>query len=233
MNEIIDYNKDNIIKNSLWVEDFLLQNLSNDGLEKELLKWAIVTPYVRIANKKNWVKLILKQNDFIGYSHKDGRLEIGVDEVPVNIKKQFWFNENVSDDFVKRYIFSHENGHHIMFYMFDNQSDFPKFSKLYYMCKKIRTTWKWLSELGSMSIYNWSNRDTAHEEDFVELLNKYCLNPKCLRSYLNFLVEWDKTILDQKGLFKISNKTADLLFDDISECVVTFLKKNNIVDRIK
>lgn len=208
--------------------------LNVSQIEDFLLYGTQVTPLIWFANKKNWVKLFLNKNTFHWYSNQDGRLELWIQEVPENIKVQFGLDKNIPDDFVKRYIFSHENNHHVLFYMFKNQNKFPHFANIYNNLKKIReSTWKWLSQLGNMSIYNSNQRQTAHEEDFVELLNKYCMDPKEFKQYLSFLVHWNKTQLSEKHLFRIPQELADWLYNTISECVAIFLKENWITDKIK
>lgn len=215
------------------VED-IFRTLNFDQVQLFLLNDTKVTPLVWEANKKNWVRLILNKDTFHWYSHQDGRIELWIKEVPENIKEEFGLNKNIPDDFAKRYIFSHENNHHVLFYMFNNQTKFPNFAKIYNNLKKIRqTTGKWLSQLWNMSIYNSQERQTAHEEDFVELLNRYCMNPQNFREYLNFLVNWNETILAKKNLFKIPQQLADWLYNSISECVAIFLKENGMIDKIK
>ena len=50
----------------------------------------------------------------------------------------FGLNKDSSDVELKRYIFSHENNHYVLWYMFKHQDKFPYFAKIYNKLKQIR-----------------------------------------------------------------------------------------------
>ena len=83
-----------------------------------------------------------------------------------------------------------------------------------------------------MKIYDSEIRQTAHDEDFVDLLNRYCMNPSDFRSYLDYLTNTDTNILAKKGLYKLQPASADLIFKWVSESVATFLKENGLITQI-
>ena len=225
----IQKNQINELKNKLY---------ETSETESLLLEWTIVTPHIWEANKKNGVKLILDKNTRQGYSenniHNNARIELGTKQVPNEIKVKWWLNINFSDADMKRYIFSHENAHHIIFYIADHEEKFPYFRKLYESLKKIREKNHGigLSQLGNMKIYDSEIRQTAHDEDFVDLLNRYCMNPSDFRSYLDYLTNTDTNILAKKGLYKLQPASADLIFKWVSESVATFLKENGLITQI-
>ena len=186
---------------------------------------------IKLENDKKDQKEIQKNQNNI---HNNARIELGTKQVPNEIKVKWWLNINFSDADMKRYIFSHENAHHIIFYIADHEEKFPYFRKLYESLKKIREKNHGigLSQLGNMKIYDSEIRQTAHDEDFVDLLNRYCMNPSDFRSYLDYLTNTDTNILAKKGLYKLQPASADLIFKWVSESVATFLKENGLITQI-
>lgn len=211
----------------------IFEILENDDLEQQLLEWLKLTPLIWKVNKNNWVELFINEWVWHWHSHKSWRIEIWDKPVPNSAKKAFWLPENTSWLTVKQYIFSHENNHHVLFYLYKHQDTIPEFAEIFNKLKYIReNTGKWLSELGSMGIYNSENRDTAHEEDFVELLNMYCIHPKRLKRHLDVLVNGNEEVLQQKWLQKIPEQFATWLFENIWVCVGKFLQENWVIDGI-
>ncbi len=234
MRETINHNLTN--NNTTTKNNILFDNLN---IEKKLLNFTTTTPLIREINKKNWIKLIIDKYTRHWYSKNNEKsITIGEQQTPKDIIKQMWLNENSEDDFVKNYIFSHENNHHVFWYMFNHQDKFPMYAKLHNLFKTIRENGEvWFSQLWSLKTnweffyYNrpdvdWNIINTSHEEDFVELLNKYCIKPQLLKDHLNFLVQWDEELLKQKGLKKISQPIADYLFEEISQCITNFVQEN-------
>lgn len=218
----------------------IFSSLENRELEDWLSKNQIVTPLVWEANKRNGVTLQKISEEIekerFWYSNKEEKIiQIHTKSVPRNMKKSWWLSENLPDDETKRYIFSHENAHHIVFYMADHQDKFPYFGRLYNILKTIReqNDGVGLSQMWNMDIYNSPTRKTAHDEDFVELLNRYCINPNNFKAYLDFLSNTDSRTLTNKGLFKLEPESAKWIFKAVSESVATFLKENNIINKIK
>jgi hypothetical protein len=211
-----------------------LETAHNLPTPEQLLQNTVVTKLVYEANKKSGVAMSWNPNTWTGYSTKEGLLQIGIQPVPQEVKNQ-WGITTLSDIETKRYIFSHENMHHVLWAVFEDENEFPEVRKLLNSFFTVRTrTSKGFSRLGNMELYNASNRNTAHEEDLVELMNIYCLNPDNLRKYLDWLVTTDKDILDEQDLFKISSQeVANIIFKQISLTVAKFLKMKGLITTIK
>jgi hypothetical protein len=104
--------------------------------------------------------------------------------------------------------------------MSNHRSKFPYLENLLTNLKTIRTQkGKGLSSIGSIAMYNSPERQTAHEEDFVELFNRYCIHPGDFKKYLNFLVRDDETLLAEQNLYRISQELADRLFKAVSQSI--------------
>ncbi len=233
MEKILLHNMSNKKKHQFYNEN-ILDILDLSSIERSLLEGTKLTPLVWKANKKNNVKLLLNNDSWQWYANMDGRIVVWKKEVPEDIKDKWGLDKNTPDVVVKQYIFSHENNHHVLFYMFNNQHFFPSFAKLYNKLKTIReVTGKWLSQLWNMKDYTSHIRQTAHEEDLVELFNMYCINPDNLKKYLEFLVKWNSELIVQKNLYQIDQNFADRIYSTISECIAIFLEKNWIVDTLK
>ena len=161
-------------------------------------------------------------------------MEIGTLPVPEEIKKS-WGISNFSDKETKTYIFSHENMHHVLWSVFDDPEEFPEIRKLLNSLSRLRGAMGiGLSRLGNMKLYDTEGRNTAHEEDVVELMNMYGINPQILKDYLSWLVTADKEVLDEQRLFKLnSQEIADAFFTQISMTIAKFLKKNGVISEIK
>lgn len=219
-------------------------------IEKNLLKNTKLTPLIRDINKNNWIKLDIKENERHWFSDKNSKLiTVWKQEIPEYIKQQ-WSMTNNSNEDIKSYIFSHENSHHMLWYMFEHQDKFPMFAKLYNKLKGFRENnlqhWKYigLSQIGSTKTWNgyfyynnwtdknWNITHTAHDEDLVELFNKYCINPKIFKKYLSYLVNTNKNSLNKQWLMQISQSLADWLYEDISNAIALFLKENWKVQQI-
>ena len=200
---------------------------------EKLLESTKVTRLVWEANKINGVRLTWNNNTWAGYSRKDGTLEIGTQPVPEEIKGS-WGILGLSDEKAMTYILSHENMHHVLWTAFDNPEEFPEIRSLLNSCVRLRgATGFGLSRLGNMKLYDTGGRNTAHEEDVVELMNMYGINPQNLRDYLSWLTTTKKEILDNNKLFKInSQEIADIFFTQISITVAKFLKRFGVISEI-
>ena len=197
---------------------------------EQLLEGTKVTKLVWEANKKNGVNVTWKNDTWVGYSKKDGTIEMGTQPVPEEIKDA-WGMSNLPDESVKTYILSHENMHHVLWATFDDEEEFPEIRKLLNSLSVLRNnTDTGMSRLGSMKLYDAEGRNTAHEEDVVELMNMYGIDPQNLKDYLNWLVTSDKQLLNQQRLFKLdSQETADAFLSQVSTTIEKFLKKNGVV----
>ncbi len=200
---------------------------------EQLLESTKVTKLVWEANKKNGVEISWKDNTWVGYSKKDGTLEMGMQPVPEEIKKS-WGISNFSDEEAKVYILSHENMHHVAWTAFDNPEEFPEIRQLLNSLSRLREhTGMGVSRLGNMKLYGPEGSNTAHEEDVIELMNMYGINPKNLKDYLTWLTTTDKHILDEQKLFKLNSpEISEAFFSQVSMTVAKFLKKSGIVSEI-
>ncbi len=81
-----------------------------------------------------------------------------------------------------------------------------------------------LSRLGNMDMYGTTGRNTAHEEDVIELMNMYGISPQNLRDYLTWLTDTDREALQAQRLFKIPSKeVADAIFNQVSATVNRYI----------
>ncbi len=201
--------------------------------EKKLLENLSITPVLWFINKRNWVKLILEENTWIWYSNLQNKyIKLGLQEFPVKNKKLFGFWEDVTNNLIKKHIFSHENCHFLAFHMYKNwnwkYNDFiTLFNKAYFIRKDFQL---WLSKLGNLWIYIHNN--TSHTEDVVELYNLYCYNPENLKNYLKYLTYTEENILKKEWLYKISINDANDIYNIISNTVKTYLQENGIISKI-
>lgn len=201
---------------------------------EKLLELSKVSKLIWEANKKDGIHIVWRTDIWHGYSNKTTKtIEIGKRPVP-NAIKQAWGISNLSDEAARTYVFSHENMHFILWEAFDNQEEFPEMKNLLNTISNIRKhTNLGLSRLGNMNIYDIENRNTAHEEDCVELMNIYGINPENLKNYLTWLTNTDIEILKEQALFKLpSQEIADIVFKQVSMTVAKFLQKKGIVTEI-
>ena len=211
----------------------LLRYTENPPTPEQLLESTKVTKLVWEANKRNGVEVLWKNDTWTGYSKKDGTLEIGTQPVPEEIKKA-WGISSFSDERARTYILSHENMHHVLWTTFDDPEEFPEIRKLLNSFSRLReATGTGLSRLGNMKLYDTEGSNTAHEEDVVELMNMYGIDPQNLKDYLKWLITTSKEVLDGQKLFKISSQEiADAFFSQVSMTIAKFLKKHGVISEI-
>lgn len=212
---------ENLYRPDIWA------NQDTAEFAKELLQGTRLSSTIWEINHRNGVDLVMKDGQWHGYTSKNGNIELGTQEVPNTAKTFFGFDKGVPDKLVKQYMLSHENMHHILFDIKDRAETYPGFQNLLNVARSAR----WhknvgLSKLGGHPLYGSNQRDTAHEEDIVELLNRYCINPNILKAHLQFLVDANQETLDKQGLLKINQQAADLLFMKVAEIVEQFLANN-------
>ena len=210
-----------------------LRNNENLPTPEQLLESTKVTKLVWEANKRNGVQVTWKDDTWTGYSKRDGTLEIGTQPVPEEIKKA-WGISSFSDERARTYILSHENMHHVLWAAFNDPDEFPEIRKLLNSLSRLReATGTGLSRLGNMSLYNSEGSNTAHEEDVVELMNMYGIDPQNQKDYLEWLITADKEVLGGQKLFKLgSQQMADAFFAQVSMTIAKFLKKNGVISEI-
>ncbi len=211
-----------------------INSKNSEILTTYLTDWFKVTPLVWNANKNNWVKIRL-QNWWVSKSDFDKKIiYLWTGKAPPEIKQILNFESEVPkdfiDEFVKKYIFSHENAHFIAWYLIDNLDRFTNFWELCKFVENLRKTWKAISRLWNIDFY--SDPKKKKEEDIVELINMYCINPKLLKSYLDSLVNWEDEFLEKDNLKRLDSRTANYIFEIISDSVSRFLLENKIIDEI-
>ncbi len=221
-----------IIKNQ-WLKSSLYSNLDFLAIEDYLTNWTKLTKLIREINKNNWIRLLFDTNTRISKAQNNEKsIILWLQKVPDHIKKQWWINEYADDSYMKKYVFSHENCHHIVFCMEDHQSEFSEYARLKRILKSSRNLWYGFSWLWSMEFYEttWQQR----VENCVELLNRYIMSPEDCKSYLHYLVNTDIDILKDKWLMSLQNTvTADKIFEIIGLCVWQLLQKYWKIDRIR
>lgn len=116
-------------------------------------------------------------------------------------------------------------------YISDNLKKFSNFDKLCEYVLKIRRNWKAISRLWNRSVY--SDYNLKKDEDIIELINLYCINPDLLKSHLDILVNWTDELLKKDNLQRLSSQVADFIFKTISDCVSKFLSENWVIKSIK
>lgn len=206
----------------------MAERFINEGFREltpeNLTEGFVYTLKVWEKNKKNGVQFFLNKENWHGYSHASGKIEIGTKEVPDDIKKYFALGEGVPDLEVKKHIFSHENMHHVIFDSFKDEERKVKILDTLDLISKIREKYgRGISRLGNMEIYK--TRKTSHEEDLVEMLNLYSQNPKKLEIYLNYLKNTDEQILTKNGQIKLNDLVENILYKNTEEILLDFLKK--------
>lgn len=192
---------------------------------EKLVEGTVYTKDIWKINKAKGVQFVYKDGEWTGYSHRDGIITLGSSPVPTEFKQNFNLAKDVPDIEVKKYMFSHENMHHVLF---DSEKSEIKNIMLEFLTRvnQIRqTTGDGLSRLGSISFYKEKN--TSHEEDVVEMLNLYSQNPKKLESYLEYLVNANPNDLRVNGQSRIGKQTAKLIFDYTEKLITSFLDRNN------
>lgn len=215
-------------------DDSLYERLNSKQIGELLSSSSVLTEAIWMIHQQRGVTLVMNNNAHHGYSHRSGIIEVGKENIPLQLKKSFGFSADFPELELKKYIFSHENCHHMLFYMDQHQEKFPHFIEILNLLKTIRQkTGSGVSHLGSLEIYNMHERETAHEEDFVELLNKFCISPKRCKQHLQFLVDTtNNEILHRSRLQKIPQNLADWLFDKIKVSVIQYCALHGITIHI-
>ncbi len=209
-----------------------MENINKERLPTldELTSDTVFTKDIWEINKRKGVTFEYKSNTWIGHASDTKTISLGKEIVPDEFKRNFNLSKDVPDTEVKKYMFSHENMHHILFDLkdLDNQSEEKKLASSFInMLKQIRdTSGVGISRLGSLDFYK--ARNTGHEEDMVELLNLYSLNPNKLEVYLNYLIETDNQILKDSGLAKISINTGLMFSNNVKNIITKFIERNKI-----
>jgi hypothetical protein len=194
---------------------------------QELLRGTTYSSKVWNVNRRKGVTVVMKEGQWHGYTAKGGRIEVGANPVPDAMKEFFGFDKNVPDRLIKQYILSHENMHHILFDIIDHPTKYPGFQNVLTVTHALRRgSGVGLSMLGGHPMYGAHESNTAHEEDLVELLNRYCIKPEILKAHLQYLVDTDERVLTRKGLTKLQQPVADLLYKKVALIVEQFLENN-------
>lgn len=201
----------------------------NEGFREltteNLTEGFVYTGKVWEKNKKNGVQFLLNKENWHGYSHASGKIEIGTKEVPSDIKKYFALGEEVPDLEVKKHIFSHENMHQVVFKSFEDEKKKAQLIDTLDLLHEIRKKFgRGVSRLGNLDIYK--QRKTSHEEDLVELLNMYSQNPKKLEIYLDYLKTADQSILEKNGQVKLNDLVSGILYQKTEKILLDFLSTN-------
>jgi hypothetical protein len=190
---------------------------------EQLAEGMVYTKDIWDINKRKGVRFSYDPNEWTSYSNADGRLILGGKPVPVSMKPYFNLGENTSDADIKKYIFSHENMHHVVFDT-DKSGKRGTMINLLDLAFKFRKTLNvGLSRLGSFSFYKGK---TEHEEDIVEMLNLYAQNPQKLKDYLQYLVTTETSNLGKYNQIKLSQEVADHIYVQIEELILDFIERN-------
>lgn len=205
------------------------ERFANEGFQEltpeSLTEGFVYTGKVWEKNKNNGVQFFLNRDNWHGYSHADGKIEIGTKEVPKDVKKYFALGEDVPDLEIKKHIFSHENMHHVVFKSFEDEKKKVQLIDTLNLLHEIRKKFgRGVSRLGNLDIYK--QRNTSHEEDLVELLNMYSQNPKKLEIYLNYLKTADQSILEKNGQVKLNDLVSGILYQKTEKILLDFLSTN-------
>ena len=184
-------------------------------------------------NKAKGVKFNYVDGTWIGYSHSDEKgkgIVLGSGPTPEDFKKSLNLPPNMPELEVKRYVFSHENMHHVLFEIEEHTKENTEFINF---VKKIRVEKKrGLSRLGSHPFYEYKEGDEVRrdfQEDIVELLNMYAQNPQMLEDYLKYLNTSNplaENNIKSNGQVIIGDTTEKYIYKNIERIVVEFLEKN-------
>lgn len=215
--------------------------VSFDELKKYLKNQdnAVFKQFMSYFLFKGWVKLSIDKTISTSRTdrfHKTMVLWLSNDD---QLKSKMWivgFPEKSSNINWKYYTFIHEISHNLLWYMFENQKDFPYFWLLYKYLEEVRNRngqMLGLSKLASSPFYTgktyvtsrWEVKHSTHDEDFVELLSMYIYDKNLFAQIVDNLPSIPT--IWKNGLAKINYQDCEMIKKCIVDCVdrlVTQLK---------
>ncbi len=155
----------------------------------------------------------LDPNGWVSVTNNTNRvISLGIKPIPKQVKED-WGIGNLDFLTEKSYILSHEGNHLVLWDTFQDKVKFPETVELLTLFSQIRKSGKGISKLGSYDFYKGTG--TQHEEDLVEMLNLYSLNPDFLKGHLMYLSNLPDDDSSKFKLLKIPEIVRDHIFSKI------------------